>query len=463
MNHHPSPFGNRNRPRLSSFLSKNGNSSSNVGVESSPGTTQSKRRVSSFLGSFLQRNSGTSSINSHSYDGDESRSGSGGGRSTTSSSYFRTGNIVVELTNNNGDGSESFVGNGAGCGADYTATSIPNLNDSFRSVLTSPTVESSSSYISHPPTSTRQTRLRKLDVGGCGDGDNNGGGGASSSSCKRMSLRQAMLQRYNNKMASSSSSSSSSSGMVTSGGMSRRRSSALKRVPFGDDDSTLATEPSSMELSPTMSPASTIPAFHGEVPMSPELKKEMDEMDDVMRILKEKLGFKPVAIVGSRHESFSSLPPLPMMSSPTPPARKTTTRKSLGSTTAAVLPTITSDDGATTDDGEYEEEEEEEQQPQVVANEDGEDEEEEEGKDGGDGVDDDIDDDLKKEIAEMESIMLTMKEVLGFKPVAVVGSRHESFTLPSSKAMSRAARRVSSSSSSSTNKRRTTSATLVQQ
>ena len=441
---HPSPFGNRNRPRLSSFLSKNGvnnNNNNNVGVESSPGPTQ-KRRVSSFLGSFLQRNG---SINSSSYDGDDSRSAGvvvGSSRSTTtSSSYFRTGNIVVELSNN-GDGSESFVG-GNGIGNGGAGADTTNLNDSFRSLMTSPTVESSGSYnISHPPTSTRQTRLRKLDVvGGCG-GDGDGTSGTSSSSCKRMSLRQAMLQRYNNK---------SSSGMVSSG-ITRRRSSALKLVPFGDDDSTLATEPSSMELSPTMSP--TPSAFHREeLPiMSPELKKEMDEMDDVMRILKDKLGFKPVAIVGSRHESFSSLlPPLPMMSSPSPQ-----TRKSLGSATAttktkttAILPTITSDDGGTTTDDDDRKEEED---PEVVVEE-----EDEDGEQEDEGKDDEIDDDLKKEIEEMESIMLTMKEVLGFKPVAIVGSRHESFTVPSSKAMSRAARRVSSSSST----KRRTSATAT--
>ena len=407
-----SPRGNRNRQRLSSFLSKGGGG--NSVCADSPGNLSQKRRVSSFLGTFLQRQG---SVCSSDYDADDSRSGTG----SRSSSFLRSGNIVVELNSSNfDDHSESVVG-GSGSGIDA------KLNGSFHSLMTSPTVDTSSSTISHPPTSSRQSRLRKLD---------GGGDGGNGSSCRRMSLRQAMLQRYNKHTSSSSSIPS---------GIRRRRSSSIKHLPFGDDDSTVATaEPSSMDFSiaggsshsplqsPPMSPAaspapSTSSGCAGpadETPISPELKKEMDEMDDVMRILKDKLGFQPVAIVGSRNASLPSLPPLPMSS---PPASKTSRKASSLRSSASPLPTISSDDGASTNtDDDLEESCEDTTQPTNTGGND----------------DEEIDDDLKKEIEEMESIMSTMKAVLGFRPVAVVGSQHESFTLPSSQAMARAARRT---------------------
>ena len=208
-----------------------------------------------------------------------------------------------------------------------------SLSMSFHSVSSDAgSVSTTRSSITHPPTSSRQARLRKL----------NG---------KRMSLREAMLDRYNKRQADLEECDDYD---------------VIQRLRDYDCGSTLATlESSSMDFTMDPAPGSSSSSVEEERNTA---KNEAQEMEDVMKILQAKLGFSPVAVVGSQHPRLSSIITLPF-------------------------------DEA--------DEKQEEVDDQVVSEEC--------------GSNNDDDDDLRKEMEEMESVMLAMKNALGFKPVPMVG------------------------------------------
>ena len=201
-------------------------------------------------------------------------------------------------------------------------------------------VSTTRSSMTHPPTSSRQARLRKL----------NG---------KRMSLREAMLDRYNKRQADLEDCDD--------------YDDVLHKLRDFDCGSTLATlESSSMDF--TLDPAASASSSSVEEEDDDERntstkKSEAQEMEDVMKILQAKLGFSPVAVIGSQHPRLSSITALPF----------------------------------------------DEAVEKVVEEVDGEDETEEKCASNNE------DDDLRKEMEEMESVMLAMKNALGFKPVPMGG------------------------------------------
>ena len=127
--------------------------------------------------------------------------------------------------------------------------------------------------ITHPPTSSRQARLRKL-------------------SGKRISLRQAMLERYNQRQAALEE---------------MDDYDVIQKLRDYDCGSTLATlETSSMDF--TLDPAESGSADDDD---NRSNKNEMQQMEEVMMMLQDKLGFSPVAVVGSQHPRLSSVSALP--------------------------------------------------------------------------------------------------------------------------------------------------------
>ena len=337
--------------------------------ESPTAVTGSNRRGSFLLGNYLQNisNRSLSNVSSCEFDANVRDEDDISIHSTaTGDSYACTGNIVVDL-----DASDHFV-----------APALEAGHDAAPESPTRSSIRSLSSSLSSPSltlTSSRQAKLRSLDRGQepqCEQADQTPS--TPSSRSRRMTLRQSMLQRYNSRLSATTSSHSrrSSSTKITSS----NGASFIKQLPFGkdDDDDALKKNHSFHDdlddsCSETLatydesSSSNTMNCWSSNAPLSPSfsnhhrlsstmdfspvaipspdrsssrnlerdifagldiseqqelLHEEVLEMESVLKVLQETLGFDPVETVGSRHPSFASSSPLSMslqMGVPPPP------------------------------------------------------------------------------------------------------------------------------------------------